>query len=263
MEKADLTRAEFQFLTALLDGQAKTFEEVTAKAHWRLSQDHFGCIVRAHSRYGWIERGRFEQTLERNGRTVRQPRSCYRITEAGRRVWNETAEFWLFTINQAAEKERGRKKAPRPQREFRPAPLQYRPRRSDRLPNAEEADRLLRPAPLGFALLCRALWTGIFSFRELAPLRVADVDLAAGTINVSLRGRRSRIPIAPELRPLIEAAIGDRETGPVFCNRRGGEWKESRLLNVFQQLRQAAGLPGEIAVRGRMGTGGRNRRAAS
>ncbi len=235
---------------------------MTAEIDWQICQAHFAKHVCHHSRYGWIERGHFDQTAEQNGRTVHRRRSAYRITAAGRRVWNETADFWLFTIKQATEKTK-RRKRPRPKREFRVDPLRYRTPRPDRRPTPEEAERLLSQAPLGFAFLCRALWTGIFSFRELATLDVADVDLAAGTVRLSLRGRRIRIPIAAELRPLVEAAIGDREAGPVFCNRRGWEWSDCRFRQVFEELRRAAGLPGEIALHGRMGTGGRNRRAAS
>ena len=260
-EDANLTRAEFLFLTALFDGTARTFEEMAAEIGWRVCQAHFSKIVWRHSQYGWIERGRFEQRTRRNGKTIRRQRSAYRITEAGRRVWNETADFWLFTIKQATGKAKRRKRA-RPEREFRVDPLRYRAPRPDRRPTPEEAERLFNGAPAGFVLFCRAIWTNVFSLDELRSLRVEDVDLAAGRLFVSLQGHRKRLPIAPELRPLIQNAIGERRAGPVFCNRIGRAWTAACACKNFARQRRAAGLPDEIALQGHRGTGGRHRAAS-
>ena len=116
--------------------------------------------------------------------------------------------------------------------------------------------------PLGFVLFCRAIWTNVFSLDELRSLRVEDVDLAAGRLFVSLQGHRKRLPIAPELRPLIQNAIGERRAGPVFCNRIGRAWTAACACKNFARQRRAAGLPDEIALQGHRGTGGRHRAAS-
>jgi DNA-binding MarR family transcriptional regulator len=247
MQAVDLRRNEFLFLSALLDGRPRTIEEIAAFAGWKLCQPHVAKFVRQHSRYGWIERGRFHQAT--------RCRSAYRITPSGKRAWKEEADWWLHNVAKATKKKGGRLE---PKRDFKIVPLRIEQRRSDRPPTAEEAERLLSRAPREFALLCRALWLRVFTFRELAALRVEDVSLAAGTVHVPLNGRRRRMPLAPELKPIVKAAIGDRETGLVFHNQLGRAWQSQRVSLVFAHLRRAGGLPREIALRGRTRMGERH-----
>jgi integrase len=246
----DLTRGEFLFLGALLDGQPRTFQEIkSAASDWNIRQAQFAKYVRHHGRYGWIERGRFAGVIVCKGDPHRQTRSAYRITDAGRRTWQESADWWLFQIQSAQRPgQQGLELKP----DFTVAPLAYAKPRPDQVVTADDLDRALRDAEPRFAIFCRALATGQ-PFDRLQTLRVEDVDQAGARMRIAIEGGRpQRVPISADMLPLISEAIGDRQTGWVFCHSRGGQWRPQRVSTLFARLRRKAGLPAGLKLRGRL-----------
>ena len=186
MQTVDLRRNEFQFLAALLDGRPRTLAEINAWTGWRVGQEHAAKIIRQHSRWGWIQRGHFCQITKRQRRSIRRRRSAYMITPAGKRVWREEADWWLYNVARATTKRKDGRLQPK--RDFHIDPLKYRPQRSDRLPTAEEAERLLKQA----AALRRSLPCLLDrSFHSRAARRPTDCRRRSG------RGHASRLAEGP------------------------------------------------------------------
>jgi DNA-binding MarR family transcriptional regulator len=110
----DLTRGEFLFLGALLDGQPRTWEEIKTVPGWNIVPAQAAKWVPKFERYGWIERGTFTGIVVYKSRPRRRSRTAYRITEAGRRLWQECAEFWVFQIQSAQRAEKRSSPTPKP-----------------------------------------------------------------------------------------------------------------------------------------------------
>lgn len=103
-----------------------------------------------------------------------------------------------------------------------------------------------------------ALWAGL-RVSEVAGLVVGDIDLGRGVIHVRaqlrkdscervvLKSRTSRrdVPIAPELRPRIEAWVVGRAPGDwLITSRAGGPVQVSHAAKIVRYAAEFAGAPG-------------------
>lgn len=100
----------------------------------------------------------------------------------------------------------------------------------------------LRPAavPAFRALLLLACRIG-----ELSGLTWGAVDLDAGRVTVAQpkrRGREKTLPLAAELRDVLDALPRGLPAAPIFLREDGSPWTSRQLQHVFYRVRDAAGL---------------------
>ena len=137
--------------------------------------------------------------------------------------------------------------------------------RRERVPTAEEIERLLAHADPAFVRIYRALCQCGGRPGELCGAQIADVNWAERAIirqehkTARKTGVSRVIPIGDKLEPLLRAAIGERTDpeAPVFLNRRGKPWTPETLSSAHRRYRDKAGLDKEIVLylaRHRLGT---------
>lgn len=128
--------------------------------------------------------------------------------------------------------------------------------RRERVPTAEEIERLLAGADPQFALIYRALCRSGARPGELCGATIGQVDWLAQAIvlkehkTARKTGRARIIPIGTKLAPLLREAIGAR-TDPeaaLFLNRRGKPWTPETLSSAHRRYRDRAQLDKEIVL---------------
>jgi integrase/recombinase XerC len=116
----------------------------------------------------------------------------------------------------------------------------------------DESEALLRvaPPPTAGGVRDRAILelfyaTGI-RVAELAGLDVEDLDLREGAVRVLGKGRKERIvPVGRKAVEALRAYLareGERESGPVFLNGRGGRLTVRSVHRIVRARARAAGL---------------------
>jgi site-specific recombinase XerD len=87
---------------------------------------------------------------------------------------------------------------------------------------------------------------------ELCKLNVPDVDFDAGHVLILLgKGGRDRVvPIPEKLQERLRAWIGERKSGPVFQNSRGGKLSSRAVQSMCEQYGKAAGLSKKLKPHG-------------
>lgn len=99
--------------------------------------------------------------------------------------------------------------------------------------------------PKNFRPLYRAaIFTG-GRYRELAELRVMDVDLNAGTIlfRITKNGKARHVPLVPQVIPIISNAIADKKPSEyVFPRSEGRPWKTAEQARPMKRACEAAGI---------------------
>ncbi len=126
----------------------------------------------------------------------------------------------------------------------------------DRLPTAEETEKLLADAPPAFALIYAALRQSGARPGELCRATIGDLDPARIVITLAEHktarktGKPRRIPVGDRLRKLIEEAIGTRTDPkqPIFLSPSGRGWRVENLSRTYTRLRKAAGLPDGLCL---------------
>lgn len=136
--------------------------------------------------------------------------------------------------------------------------------RRERVPGPAEIARLLAAAPPEFVRIYQALLQCGARPGELCALSIeTHLDWSARVIvlarhkTAARTGRPRKIPIGQKLQAILQAAIGTRTAGPVFLTPRGRRWTPAHLSARHRQLRDAAGLPGDLVLylaRHRFGT---------
>src|SRR5215813_9202271 len=110
----------------------------------------------------------------------------------------------------------------------------------------EEEERLLAVCSSPLQRIVQAgLLTG-FRRQELTSLRPEDIDFARGTVSVaacySKNGESRTLPLGPQLRAVLEEAVGSRGDAPtVFITDKGHPWKRS-LSDAFRRAAIRVGL---------------------
>lgn len=135
--------------------------------------------------------------------------------------------------------------------------------RRERVPTAEEIERLLKKASPAFVRIYRALSQCGARPGELCRLTIEDIDWEKRLITIQSHktarktGKPRLIPIGAKFEKLLRDAILNRTAGPVFLAAKGKPWTPAHLSSVHRLLRDAAGLDREIILylaRHRFGT---------
>lgn len=128
-------------------------------------------------------------------------------------------------------------------------------RKREMLPNADETKQLLSQAQPDFLCAYRALRLTGARPGELARSQIEDIDRRAGLIvlqqhkTAKKTGRPRRIAIGhPALVQLINEAIGERTTGPIFLRANGRPWTTESLSAAYRRARVAAKLPAGLVL---------------
>lgn len=123
---------------------------------------------------------------------------------------------------------------------------------------AKGLDNTTRPNVAVADMMMIALWAGL-RVSEVAGLVVGDIDLDRGVIHVRaqlkkdtservrLKTQTSRrdVPIAPELRPRVEARVVGRAPGDwLITSRNGGPVQVSHASKIVRYAAEFAGAPG-------------------
>ena len=85
---------------------------------------------------------------------------------------------------------------------------------------------------------------------EFFALDVAAFDRVNHTLTGGAKteaGKNRIVTISPKVLPYVEAAAGDRTSGPLFCNSKGEAYTDSKFPNtVFYPVLEAAGIENPI-----------------
>jgi integrase len=131
--------------------------------------------------------------------------------------------------------------------------------RRERIPTADEIQRLLEHASPEFRRIYLALSQSGARPSELCKLRPTDIDFAKRVITLqehktaSRTGRPRRIPIGRKLEAILRDALGDRaaardSSAHVFVGPRGHPWTPAALSAAHRRLRDRAGLPSDLVL---------------
>ncbi|HUE13307.1 MAG TPA: hypothetical protein VMR25_03985 [Planctomycetaceae bacterium] len=240
MTPPSITHLQFAALSVLQDGAHRGGTSI-ARAMLFHNPKSFTIIIRPLAARALIER------VEWTEREVR--RVGYRITPAGRRVWREAVDFYAFFVSRfgaappvaLADATDG----------VEPAAGRSPQGGPDRLPTPSEAEAIAAAASSRFAALFRALREGELELTDLMALRVADVDLVAGTCRVP--SSRQRLRFGPGLRSIFAEEIAVRREGHIFVNNAGNPWGRNSVQPAFANARRKAGVPVEAKLCGRHG----------
>lgn len=131
-------------------------------------------------------------------------------------------------------------------------PKQKKPagRKREMLPTVEETKLILAQGAADFVAIYRALRMTGARPGELTRATIADIDRREGLIvlehhkTAEKTGKPRKIAIGhPALADILDAAIGDRTSGPIFLRPQGKPWTVDALSAAYRKARRAAGLP--------------------
>jgi integrase/recombinase XerD len=127
-------------------------------------------------------------------------------------------------------------------------------RQRERLMTEEEHAAILAIAPRDFGLIYRGLKQSGARPGELCSAKIEDIDRENSVIELqdhktATKTRKSRlIPVGEKFAAVIQEAIGDRLNGSIFLREFGVPWKPQWLSRKFRELRDRAGLPGDLCL---------------
>lgn len=243
MEIPILGARQFYLLTLLLPGRALTPRELNAAAGNLVNTSATRAALTVLQEHGLLD------VLEADFGPDVGWILVYRINDAGRRWWRETADWYLHVIDGAAKADTG-DPGPDDVREIRAARPSDRQR--DRRPTPAEDRRIAGAGSAAFARMYRAVRLTGLSHALLSRLDVGDVDLERNVIDVPANrfGVREIVITAP-LREVIGETIGNRTAGPLFLNDAGERWTGSGFRSSFQRRRRRAGVSPDAKLYGR------------
>ncbi len=241
MELPILHHSHFVVLSALVDGEARTYRELRELMRWNVAVSSWYRMVVSLSKQGLVERKR---TLLRRDGSVRADEYALVITSEGLAAWREQSDFYLYDINllgsDAANSDHDTTiiamKAAEPTK-----------RKQERAATPSEQRRLRQTAS---PELLHA-WSAIVSMpakwarARLWELQIEDVDLE----NLRVRVRGEWHSIACQLGEAIRLGIGDRHEGPALMAPSGLPWNQRRFSKSWSKLRKVADVPNNVVIR--------------
>jgi hypothetical protein len=115
-------------------------------------------------------------------------------------------------------------------------------------------EKILEHATPEFARFYRAVRLSDARPLDLTRATVADIDretlvIACHHSTVTQDEQHPiRIVITPELRAILEEAIGDRSDGPIFLTPRNVAWQDQNLNKTYRRYRDRAGVPIDVLM---------------
>ena len=235
-------------LAALSDGRPATTLDLRDRLAWetdKFRRFNLPQRLRMLRARGLVER--VSVTLAADDRTEEE--SAHRITGDGRRAWEEARDFYLFMIDRFTPKPGDPPPAGPAVLGVRPAGEPSRPPR-DRRATPEELDRVAPLVPPATAAAFRVTAAGLIHPDRLGRLLVGDAAADGSAIEVD----GCTLPVPPELRPAVVAAVGGRAAGPLFPRPGGRTWNLDSITGAFRRVRGKAGLPADRVIVGRRRT---------
>lgn len=126
----------------------------------------------------------------------------------------------------------------------------------ERLPTEEEIEAIFAHAPEDFVPIYKALRLTGARPSELCNATIEQIDKSKEYRRIVITehktakktGKPKVIPIGEKLGLIIDKAIGERTSGPIFLRVSGKPWNTDKLGRCFRQIRQRAGLPDDLIV---------------
>ncbi len=251
MEVPILSHARFAILSALIDGQPRTHEEMRE----RLGAEILPKLLEKRARHladaGLIQ---LSSALRRSPSGTSTTARVLVITEFGKDAWREQCDFYLhyiqrFGSNVDAGEDGGDILAMKPIATSR--------KYAHRLPTDVERSQMRECASREELRTWDVIEATTLTLDVLFSLGIRDVDLSRAAIRVNRRW----LSIGPELTEALAASIGKRTEGPALITRFGREWTRSAWANAWCRLRKLAGITAHVVIRPRPNPNRQKRRA--
>ena len=122
----------------------------------------------------------------------------------------------------------------------------------ERIPTNRETTIILRHASPEFRLVYQALRQSGARPNEIARATIEDIK--DGRIELTEHktakktGKPRIIPIGQKFGKMIEQAVGDRKSGPIFLSPRGKAWTAANLSSNFRRIRNRMKLKKDLVL---------------
>lgn len=127
-------------------------------------------------------------------------------------------------------------------------------RQRERIPTDEETAKILEAGTPAFVRIYRALRQTGARPGELCGATIEQWQRDQGVIvltdhkTAAKTGRDRRIAVGQKFSELLNEAVGDRTSGPIFLDDNGLVWNARRLSATYRKLRDKLGLPKDLVL---------------
>jgi len=228
---------QFLVLSALLYGPGRPRREIIKHISWSRKLKSFDELMRKLHRFGFVQKSRVVRIRNRV-----ETDAVWSITIAGREVWRETADFYLWTIEHIAKTDLSGSTSHTDDSDpvvFEEEIPFVKKNQNWRKPTSAEEQRLLANTKPEFVRFYRMFVALNISIEELASAEVEDVADNGRFLHIN-----GQVAVLNEGdRSIVIDAIGDRTAGPLLLRPNGKCWLLKHVLEMFSLLRKQAGIP--------------------